>query len=188
MEPEVELAESQLAPERVLSASLPPMHQRRRAVREWGWQRHARVVLWARLRVEWSREQRSVQAVQHVVAVRLALDGLCLFRAPEPSATQPEQLLLMVRRLPRGLLRVGPCLCLFQMAPLLVHPVKLSDFRQHLACAARPVEAVPVHRVCLCLFRLAQVNPPEKPQACRSDRVELAPVCPFVKVEWPGRL
>jgi len=35
---------------------------------------------------------------------------------------------------------------------------------------------------------LAQVNPPEKPQVCRSGRVELGLVCPFVKVEWPGRL
>lgn len=121
----------------------------------------------------------------HVVAARLALDGVCLFRAREPSATQPERLLLMVRTLPRELLRVGPCLCLFQMV-LLVHPVKPPDFRQQPACASRPVDAV--HRVCLCLFRKAQVNPPEKPQACRSGRVELARVCPFVKVEWPGHL
>lgn len=119
------------------------------------------------------------------MAARLALDGVCLFRAREPSATQPERLLLMVRTLPRELLRVGPCLCLFQMV-LLVHPVKPPDFRQQPACASRPVDAV--HRVCLCLFRKAQVNPPEKPQACRSGRVELARVCPFVKVEWPGHL
>jgi len=35
---------------------------------------------------------------------------------------------------------------------------------------------------------LAQVIPPEKPQVRRSGRVELALVCPFVKVEWPGCL